>query len=83
MSIIGSIVFRDEEKILTDSNLNPHECYEKIILPHKGSLELWYQNKRNFFLDLQLIFLTVWIVVSPNNKIHEQWFKDLPKREVL
>jgi len=80
---IGSIVFRDEEKILTDSNLNPHECYEKIILPHKGSLELWYQNKRNFFLDLQLIFLTAWIVVSPNNKIHEQWFKDLPKREVL
>ena len=27
---IGSIVFRDEEKIITDSNLTPHECYKKI-----------------------------------------------------
>jgi lipopolysaccharide/colanic/teichoic acid biosynthesis glycosyltransferase len=78
---IGSIVFRDEEKIITDSNLTPHECYKKIILPYKGALELWYQSKCNFFLDLQLMFLTAWVIVYPKSKIYEKWFKDLPKRE--
>lgn len=78
---IGSIVFRDEEKIITDSNLTPHECYKKIILPYKGALELWYQSKSNFFLDFQLIFLTAWVIVYPKSKIYEKWFKDLPKRE--
>lgn len=78
---IGSIVFRDEEKILTDSNLTPHECYEKIILPYKGALELWYQNNCTFFLDMQLIFLTAWVIIYPNSRLYEKWFKDLPKRE--
>lgn len=76
---IGSIVFRDEEKILTESELTPHECYKQIILPHKGELEIWYQNKRSLFLDLQLIFLTALIVIAPHSKLHEKWFKDLPK----
>ena len=41
---IGSIVFRDEERILTESKLSPHKCYKEIILPYKGKLEMWYQN---------------------------------------
>jgi lipopolysaccharide/colanic/teichoic acid biosynthesis glycosyltransferase len=45
---IGSIVFRDEELILTHSNLPPHECYRTIILPYKGALEVWYQQHQNF-----------------------------------
>ena len=77
---IGSIVFRDEEKILTDSKLTPHECYEKIILPHKGDLEIWYQNNCSLFLDFQLIFLTAWIIFFPQSKIYEKIFNDLPKR---
>ena len=40
LSGIGSIVFRDEEKIISDSNMSPHDCYEKIILPYKGELEI-------------------------------------------
>ncbi|MDA8807632.1 sugar transferase [Flavobacteriaceae bacterium] len=78
---IGSIVFRDEERILTESELTAHECYKQIILPYKGSLELWYQSKYNFFLDLQLMFLTAWVIVYPNSRIYEKWFEDLPKRE--
>ncbi len=78
---IGSIVFRDEEKILTESNLNPHECYKKIILPYKGELEIWYQNNINIFLDFKLVFLTGWTILFPNSKLYEKWFKNLPKRK--
>ena len=77
---IGSIVFRDEERILTESELSPHECYEKIILPYKGELEIWYQTNRSLFLDLQLIFMTAWVIILPSSKLYEKWFKDLPKR---
>lgn len=77
---IGSIVFRDEEKILTESKLSPIDCYKNIILPFKGELELWYQDNRSFILDLQLIFLTAWTILSPENRLYEKWFKNLPKR---
>ena len=77
---IGSIVFRDEERILTESELTPHECYKEIILPYKGKLEIWYQTNCSLFLDLQLIFMTAWVIFFPNSKLYEKWFKDLPKR---
>ena len=77
---IGSIVFRDEEKILTESEFTPHECYEKIILPYKGELEIWYQANCSLFLDFKLMFLTAWVVLYPNSRIYETWFKNLPKR---
>ena len=59
------LLFLEMKKIMTDSNLPPHECYEKIILPYKGKLELWYQNKQNLLLDIQIIFMTVWIIIFP------------------
>ena len=77
---IGSIVFRDEERILTESELTPHECYKEIILPYKGELEIWYQTNCSLFLDLQLIFMTAWVILVPTSKLYEKWFKDLPKR---
>jgi lipopolysaccharide/colanic/teichoic acid biosynthesis glycosyltransferase len=77
---IGSIVFRDEEKILTESELTPHECYKEIILPYKGELEMWYQTNCSLFLDLQLIFMTAWVILVPTSKLYEKWFIDLPKR---
>ena len=77
---IGSIVFRDEERILTESKLTPHECYEEIILPYKGELEIWYQTNCSLFLDLQLIFMTAWVIMAPETRLYERWFKDLPKR---
>ena len=78
---IGSIVFRDEERILTESELTPHDCYKEIILPYKGELEIWYQTNCSLFLDLQLIFMTAWVIVFSETRLYEKWFKDLPKRE--
>ncbi len=80
---IGSIIFRDEEEIITKVKINGGDIwdfYKNIIYPFKGNLELWYQQKRTFILDLKLIFLTAFVIVFPNTKIYEILFKDLPKR---
>jgi lipopolysaccharide/colanic/teichoic acid biosynthesis glycosyltransferase len=77
---IGSIVFRDEEWIITNSGLPPHDCYRDIILPYKGALELWYQEKQGFFTDISILFLTAWYVLFPNSKLVHRIFSDLPKR---
>jgi lipopolysaccharide/colanic/teichoic acid biosynthesis glycosyltransferase len=79
---IGSIIFRDEESLisLAAKNENPHDFYKRVIAPYKGEVEVWYQEKRTLFLDFQLIFMTVWVIVFPETKLYEKWFKDLPKR---
>lgn len=82
LSGIGSIVFRDEEKIITDSDLEPHECYEKIILPYKGALEIWYQEHASLITDFLIIFLTVWVIIFPESQLPYKLFKDLPKRDL-
>ncbi|MCH7405696.1 sugar transferase [Belliella aquatica] len=80
---IGSIVFRDEESILASSP-KPHlQCYEEDIAPYKGSLEVWYKNNQSFFLDLQLTFLTIWVILSPESKVYESLYQDLPKKTDL
>lgn len=76
---IGSIVFRDEEKIMTECDLPPQECYKRIILPYKGALELWYQKKISFWVDLVLIFLTIWNILFPASRLYTRIFSDLPK----
>ena len=80
---IGSIIFRDEEELITEVKNNGGdlwEFYKGKIYPFKGKLEMWYQNHKSFILDMKLIFLTAWVIFSPTSKLYEQWFKDLPKR---
>ena len=80
---IGSIIFRDEESLisLAAENENPHDFYKRVIAPYKGELEIWYHSHRSLFLDFQLIFMTAWAIVSPETRLYEKWFKDLPKRK--
>lgn len=79
---IGSIVFRDEESLISiaSEKENPHDFYKRVISPYKGKLELWYQEKRSLILDSQLIFMTIWVIIFPETRLYEKWFKDLPKR---
>jgi len=78
---IGSIIFRDEESIISAvTDESPHEFYKRVIAPYKGELEIWYQEHNSFFLDLQLIIMTAWVILVPTSKLYEKWFKDLPKR---
>jgi len=78
---IGSIVFRDEELILTKSKLPPHECYRTVILPYKGAVEVWYQHHLSFFTDFMILFLTGWYILFPNSNLVNKVFPSLPKRE--
>lgn len=76
---IGSIFFRDEESILErNKHLSYDECYHDVIAPYKGRLELWYVKHKSFGLYVVLIFLTAWVVVFPQSKLHLKLFKSLP-----
>ena len=78
---IGSIIFRDEESIVSSAkDEDPHEFYKRVIAPYKGELEMWYQENRSFFLDLQLIFMTAWVILFPKSYLYIKWFKNLPER---
>jgi lipopolysaccharide/colanic/teichoic acid biosynthesis glycosyltransferase len=78
---IGSIVFRDEESIISAvEDEDPHEFYRRVIAPYKAELEMWYQKHNSFILDLQLIFMTAWAILFPKSRLYEKWFKDLPVR---
>jgi lipopolysaccharide/colanic/teichoic acid biosynthesis glycosyltransferase len=77
---IGSIVFRDEELLLSETKMKPKEFYAKYISPYKGELELWYQNHLSFYTDFMLMFLTAWALVSPKSELVHKVFKDLPER---
>jgi lipopolysaccharide/colanic/teichoic acid biosynthesis glycosyltransferase len=79
---IGSVVFRDEEQLISAAKMPPAEFYEKQIAPYKGELELWYQQNRGFWVDLMIIFLTVWVVIFPKSKLMYKVFRDLPKRNI-
>jgi lipopolysaccharide/colanic/teichoic acid biosynthesis glycosyltransferase len=79
---IGSIVFRDEERLLSESGMPTAEFYATHIAPVKGELELWYQRHQSLRTDCLIIFLTVWVVVFPKSRLLHRVFRDLPKIEV-
>ena len=69
----GSIVFRDEESLISAvKDENPHEFYKRVIAHYKGELGMWYQKNKSFFLDLQLIFMTAWVILFPESRLYEK-----------
>lgn len=81
---IGSIVFRDEESIMSSvKNEDLHLYYQRVVAPYKGDLEKWYQLNRSFIVDTKLIILTALVVIYPSNNLHEKWFKGLPKKNLI
>ena len=77
---LGSIIYRDEESIISDAE-DVHLFYKEKIAPHKGAVELWYQDHASVLKDLFIIFLTLWVVVFPNSNMIDRVFKGLPKRD--
>src|ERR1700710_2097325 len=53
---IGSVVFRDEEAMISAASIPPHEFYELYIAPYKGSLEIWYNQHKGFVVDSLILF---------------------------
>ena len=77
---IGSIVFRDEEHLLSQPGIDAAAFYEDDIAPYKGALETWYIAHRSLLLDARLVFLTVWVVFRPASTIVFRTFNDIPAR---
>ncbi|MCP4452304.1 MAG: sugar transferase [Planctomycetes bacterium] len=80
MTGIGSIVFRDEEEIMSKCPLSPHECYARIIALYKGELEMWYMKNRSPRVDALIVFLTVWVILFSRSELHYRVFTDLPAK---
>ena len=79
---IGSIMFRDEEYLLSNCKIPPQEYYEKVIAPYKGALEIWYNQHKSFFVDISIIFLTAWLIVFPKSNAAHTVFKNLPAQKL-
>lgn len=77
---IGSIIFRDEERLLSAPGVDPRKFYEDKIAPYKGELEMWYLKRQSMATDLRLMFLTVWVVLRPGSAIIYRTFRDLPPK---
>ncbi len=78
MTGIGSLIFRDEEKIVSAAP-DPQAMYTTVYA-FKGELEIWYQEHASLYTDLMIIFLTAWTIIIPKNKMIYNIFKDLPPR---
>ena len=64
---VGSIVFRDEERLLTEA-IDRDRCFKTEIVPYKAQLEMWYAENASLWLDLKLIFITAWAIINPNSQ---------------
>lgn len=80
---IGSIVFRDEELLVTtykDLGKNPSEYYKTYIFPYKGVLEYWYAQNSSLVVDFKILFLTFWSLVNSDSQLVYKAFKNLPPK---
>ena len=77
---IGSIIFRDEEELLSKTHIPLEIFYKNEISPYKGELEIWYQNNVSLYTDIMIIIITACTLFFPNNNLVYKLFKDLPKR---
>lgn len=77
---IGSIIFRDEEKYVSQEGIDPISFYTENIAPYKGDLEKWYQQHASLWTDFKLIFLTAWVILFPTSNLPYSWLKGLPEK---
>lgn len=82
LSGVGSIFFRDEEKLLTSVS-DVRKKYKNEITPYKGALEVWYVENRSLKLYFFLIFLTIGVLINPNFRSLLVRFKTFPKNSAI
>jgi len=80
LSGIGSIFFRDEEEMMERANVEDKKrFYIDSISPYKGKIEAWYVEYQTISIYFTLIYLTLYVVISSNNKIDfSKIFKEFP-----
>ena len=78
LSGIGSIIFRNEEAMLNDSDYAT-DFYDSVIMPYKGALEVWYVRNNNIVVYFLLVLFTIWVVFTSKSAIAWKLFPDLPE----
>lgn len=78
LSGIGSIMFRNEEKLLQDNQV-ASKIYDQEIVPFKAELETWYVANQSFKLYIILILLTIYVVITGSPKIAYRFLPLLPR----
>lgn len=78
---IGSIIFRDEESILSRSKSH-EDCYANEIVPYKAEVEKWYKENRTFLMDIMLMLITAWVVFNSNSNILFDIYKTIPFKDI-
>ena len=78
LSGIGSVIFRDEEKVISSSDKSSFDCYKDDISPYKGGLECWFVENQSINLYVSLMLITIWVILFPNSKIVWRLFPKLP-----
>jgi len=74
---VGSVMFRDEERLLQESALPPQDSHRDVFAPIKADLETWYVDHHNLRLDIELILLTAMAVIAPRSRVYELGLKSL------
>ena len=80
---LGSLVFRDEELLVTtfkEQGKNPSDYYTHYIYPYKGALEQWYYQNTSIRVDLKILFLTFWSLLHSDSQLVYKTFKTLPPK---
>ena len=78
---IGSLIFRDEEKLVTcwkNSGGEPLDYYRTYIYPYKGMLEKWYYDNISFITDVKILLLTGWSIFDSHSNLPYRFFRNLP-----
>tara|TARA_E500000178_G_C16999257_1_gene744829 strand:+ start:1134 stop:1799 length:666 start_codon:yes stop_codon:yes gene_type:complete len=78
LSGIGSILFSKEEELMSNND-DAWNFYKEKIIPYKGSLEMWFSKNNNFKLYCELIFFTVYVMITQNLNIMFKYYASLPK----
>jgi len=78
LSGTGSIIFRDEENILDNVQVDRDRFHDIIIAPYKGELEIWYSQNRSLYNYFMHIFLTILVIVKPSSDM-SRFLKNLPE----
>lgn len=82
---IGSLIFRDEEKLVTcwkNTGREPLDYYRSYIYPYKGMLENWYFENIGFITDVKIVFLTAWSIFDSHSNLPYRFFRNLPAKPV-
>jgi hypothetical protein len=65
MTGVSTLLFTDEERILAGA-ADPESHYFNVLLPRKMMIEAQYAERKNAWLDLQVLILTPIAIVLPD-----------------